>query len=118
MLGVMNQGIGGNRILHDMRGDSGLRRFDRDVLALIEVDVPDTEETRAWLRSYARDVLCQRFRQEAVYLKFVGPVEQLIVSEEEIRDEDEDGSKGGPAGRGRARGRQEAYGSGDLVRRD
>jgi lysophospholipase L1-like esterase len=29
----MNQGIGGNRILHDIRGDSGLRRFDRDVLA-------------------------------------------------------------------------------------
>jgi lysophospholipase L1-like esterase len=29
----MNQGIGGNRILHDVRGDSGLRRFDRDVLA-------------------------------------------------------------------------------------
>jgi lysophospholipase L1-like esterase len=33
MLGVMNQGIGGNRILHDGRGGSGLRRFDRDVLA-------------------------------------------------------------------------------------
>lgn len=32
-LGVMNQGLGGNRILHDLRGDSGLRRFDRDVLA-------------------------------------------------------------------------------------
>ncbi len=31
--GVMNNGLGGNRILHDMRGDSGLRRFDRDVLA-------------------------------------------------------------------------------------
>lgn len=31
-LGVMNQGLGGNRILHDIRGDSGLRRFDRDVL--------------------------------------------------------------------------------------
>jgi len=30
---VMNHGIGGNRILHDTRGDSGLRRFDRDVLA-------------------------------------------------------------------------------------
>jgi lysophospholipase L1-like esterase len=28
----MNQGLGGNRILHDIRGDSGLRRFDRDVL--------------------------------------------------------------------------------------
>jgi lysophospholipase L1-like esterase len=33
MFGVMNQGIGGNRILHDLRGDSALRRFDRDVLA-------------------------------------------------------------------------------------
>lgn len=31
--GVMNQGIGGNRILHDLRGESGVRRFDRDVLA-------------------------------------------------------------------------------------
>jgi lysophospholipase L1-like esterase len=33
MFGVMNQGLGGNRILHDVRGDSGVRRFDRDVLA-------------------------------------------------------------------------------------
>ena len=32
-LGVMNQGIGGGRLLHDGHGDSGLRRFDRDVLA-------------------------------------------------------------------------------------
>ena len=32
-MGVMNQGLGGNRILFDIRGDSGLRRFDRDVLA-------------------------------------------------------------------------------------
>jgi lysophospholipase L1-like esterase len=30
---VMNNGLGGNRILHDLRGDSGLRRFDRDVLS-------------------------------------------------------------------------------------
>jgi lysophospholipase L1-like esterase len=33
LLGVVNQGIGGNRMLHDGRGDNGLRRFDRDVLA-------------------------------------------------------------------------------------
>jgi lysophospholipase L1-like esterase len=32
-IAVMNNGLGGNRILHDIRGDSGLRRFDRDVLA-------------------------------------------------------------------------------------
>jgi lysophospholipase L1-like esterase len=35
---VLNQGLGGNRILHDTRGDSGLRRFDRDVLAQPGVD--------------------------------------------------------------------------------
>ncbi len=33
LMGIMNQGLGGNRILHDIRGDSGLRRFDRDVIA-------------------------------------------------------------------------------------
>jgi lysophospholipase L1-like esterase len=32
-IGVMNNGLGGNRILYDLRGDSGLKRFDRDVLA-------------------------------------------------------------------------------------
>ena len=32
-MAVMNQGLGGNRILHDIRGEGGLRRFDRDVLA-------------------------------------------------------------------------------------
>ncbi len=61
---------------------------DRDVLALIEVDVPDSTESREWLRAYARDVLRERFLQKAIYLKFVGPVEHLIVSEEEVRDED------------------------------
>ena len=33
MPGVMNQGFGGNRILHDSRDESAVRRFDRDVLA-------------------------------------------------------------------------------------
>jgi len=58
------------------------------VLALIEVDVADTKESREWLRAYARDVLRERFQQKAIYLKFVGPVEHLAVSEEEVRDED------------------------------
>jgi hypothetical protein len=66
--------------------DQGI--VDRDVLALIEVDVPDTTESREWLRAYARDVLRERFRQRAIYLKFVGPVEHLVVSEEEVGDED------------------------------
>ncbi len=58
------------------------------MLALIEVDVPDTKESRERLRAYARDVVRERFQQKAVYLKFVGPVEHLVVSEEEVRDED------------------------------
>jgi lysophospholipase L1-like esterase len=32
-LGVINEGIGGNRILHDNTGPSALARFDRDVIA-------------------------------------------------------------------------------------
>ena len=31
-LAVVNEGIGGNRILHDLAGPNGLARFDRDVL--------------------------------------------------------------------------------------
>jgi lysophospholipase L1-like esterase len=33
-IGVVNQGIGGNRILHDGLGPSALARFDRDVLGV------------------------------------------------------------------------------------
>ena len=66
--------------------DEGI--VDRDVLALVEVDVPDTRTSREWLRTYARDVLRNRFRQKAIYLKFVGPIDQLIVSEEDVGDED------------------------------
>ena len=32
-LGVLNQGIGGNRVLHDGYGPSALARFDRDLIA-------------------------------------------------------------------------------------
>lgn len=51
----------------------------RDVLAFLEVDVPDTTEARAWLQSYAKSVLTTRFQQEAIYLKFIGPVETIVV---------------------------------------
>lgn len=62
---------------------------ERDVLALLEVDVPDTTETRDWLRAYAKDVLVGRFRQKAIYLKFVGPIETLEVTSEEGTGEEE-----------------------------
>ncbi len=63
----------GNGVLYD------------DDLAAVEVDVPDTEESRIWLRRYARNVLMARFEQEAIYIKPVGPIEQMIVEKEEIR---------------------------------
>jgi hypothetical protein len=52
----------------------------KDVLAAIEIDIPDTTEAKTWLRWYAQTVLLQRFRQEAIYLKFVGPVETIEVT--------------------------------------
>ncbi|MBI2901598.1 MAG: hypothetical protein HYY17_15550 [Planctomycetes bacterium] len=57
---------------------------ERDVHALLEVDVPDTAAVRAWLKSYARDVLLKRFHQKAIYLKFVGPIERLVVTDEAV----------------------------------
>ena len=54
-----------------------------DVLALLEVDIPDSAANRARLISYARDVLKERFAQEAIYVKFVGPMEAFIVEDEE-----------------------------------
>ena len=47
------------------------------------MDIPDTLESRAKVRSYARDVLMRRFRQDAIYLKFA--VETILVTDEEIR---------------------------------
>jgi len=55
-----------------------------DVLALMEVDFPDTRANRAWFHSYAKNVLLGRFRQKAIYLKFVGPVETSVVREHKI----------------------------------
>ncbi len=51
----------------------------RDVLALLEVDIPNTRGERARIVSYARRVLCPRFRQLAMYLRFIGPVDALTV---------------------------------------
>lgn len=56
----------------------------RDVLALIEVDIPDTRNNRAWLKSYAKNALLKRFRQEAIYLKFVTPIETLMVRKHKV----------------------------------
>jgi len=43
-----------------------------DVLAALEIDVPDTADNRAWFEEWAADVLLDRFQQDAIYVKFVG----------------------------------------------
>lgn len=46
---------------------------------MVGVDAPDSGASREWLRRYVKDVLMERFQQEAIYIKFVGPIEQMIV---------------------------------------
>lgn len=58
--------------------------LSRDELAVLEVDIPD--DCRPWMKSYAKDVLLKRFDQEAIYLRFIGPIETLEVTEETITE--------------------------------
>ena len=84
----------GGGALHVFR-DGRVRGFwwdqgvlDRDDLAVLEVDIPDRADKREWLKTYARDVLVKRFRQRAIYLKFIGPVETWVIQAEEMPNEE------------------------------
>lgn len=59
---------------------------DRDVLVILEHDFEDTIENRTWLENYARDVLLERFRQKAIYIKYVrvgrAVVSGVVISKE------------------------------------
>ncbi len=59
----------------------------RDDITLLEVDVPDSEENREWLTSYARNVLLHRFQQAAIYIKLVRPTETLEITDLKISEE-------------------------------
>lgn len=58
--------------------------LSQDEMSVFEVDMLDTEENRRWIRAYAKDVLLKRFRQDAIYLRFIGPVESLEIAEETV----------------------------------
>ena len=75
-------------------GGGVLWRFDREVptgywwdrgvlyvdeLAAIEVDIPLGRQPRAWLVEYAKTTLLHRFRQEAIYVKFIRSIEVETV---------------------------------------
>ncbi len=59
----------------------------RDDIALLEVDVPETRESREWLKSYARNILLHRFQQDAIYIKLVRPTETLEITDLKISEE-------------------------------
>ena len=53
--------------------------YEDNMMALEIDNIPDTEKDRQWLIEYAREVLCDRFCQEAILVKFVPLVEVHIV---------------------------------------
>ena len=62
----------------------------KDVLAYVMADVPDTEESRKWVREYARSRLLKRFRQEAIYWKYLVVERELARSVESVSKEDDE----------------------------
>ena len=58
---------------------------ERDVHAVVEVDMVDSEERRKRLRSYVRDVLLDRFHQAAIHLRYVKPSGGFTVTREEVK---------------------------------
>jgi lysophospholipase L1-like esterase len=74
MFGVMNQGLGGNRILHDVRGDCGIKRFDRDVLAQAGV-------THAVVHLGINDIRNRRGLEEEVVTaeEMIGGLNQMAI---------------------------------------
>ncbi len=56
----------------------------QDELAALEVDIPNTPDSRQKLRTYASEVLLDRFEQEAIYVKLV-PVETMLITRDEVR---------------------------------
>jgi hypothetical protein len=48
-------------------------------MAVVEVDIPDTERSRLWLKRYAENVLLERFAQVAIYVKVLPDVEAEVI---------------------------------------
>jgi len=55
--------------------------YEDDVMTLEIDNFPNTQEDKQWLVQYTQDILCNRFSQEAIMLKFIPRVEILYVVE-------------------------------------
>jgi hypothetical protein len=54
------------------------RRYD-DPLVVLDIDFVYTKATVAWLRKYAREILLERFRQIAIYMRIIINIEPILV---------------------------------------
>ena len=77
-LGVLNFGIGGNRILDDGLGPSALARFDRDVLAPAGVRYLIVHEGINDLGTYGNDATHSDAGHEQLVARLIGAYRQMI----------------------------------------
>ena len=72
---------------HGFWWDRGL--LAKDILAYISADLPDTEETREWVKAYARTKLIARFQQDAIYLRWLSVETELVRPLERVNRSEE-----------------------------
>lgn len=58
----------------------------KDALRILEVDVEDSNTNRDRIRDYLRGILLARFRQKAIYVKFIVGVDRLVITDETISE--------------------------------
>src|SRR5579875_3240240 len=78
-IGVLNQGIGGNRILLDGIGPNALARFDHDVLAQAGVRYMIVLEGIHDIGTLARQHEVSRAEHDALVSRIIAAYEQMIV---------------------------------------
>jgi lysophospholipase L1-like esterase len=79
MLGVLNQGIGGNRLLLDQLGPNALARFDRDVLAQPGVRYLVVLEGINDLGMLTRDGEVPQAEHDALVHNIIAAYEQIVA---------------------------------------
>ena len=78
-IGVINEGIGGNRLLLDGLGPNALARFDRDVLAPAGVRSVIVLEGINDLGTLTRDAPASPAEHAALVHKMIGAYEQIVL---------------------------------------
>ncbi len=78
-LGVLNQGIGGNRLLQDGLGPNALARFDRDVLARVGVRYLIVEEGINDIGTFDPQNKLPEDAHAALVCEIEGALEQIVL---------------------------------------